>query len=54
MTFTLDNDVLTGSDNNYTNGFGVTWVSAELDTYDEDQLRQQVGRLLVVPAVRRG
>ena len=33
-TLTLKNDALTGSDNNYTNGLGVTWVSSELDHYD--------------------
>jgi lipid A 3-O-deacylase len=34
-TFTLENDVFTGSDNNYTNGLGVSWVSNAIDTYDE-------------------
>ena len=28
LTLTVENDVFTGSDNNYTNGLGVTWVSA--------------------------
>ena len=36
MTFTIDNDFLTGSDNNYTNGFGLSYVSAEIDSYGED------------------
>ena len=36
MTFTLDNDILTGSDDNYTNGFGLTYVSADIDSYGED------------------
>ena len=36
MTFALENDVLTSSDNNYTNGIGVSWVSDDLDTYDPD------------------
>ena len=30
LTLTVDNDVFTGSDNNYTNGLGVTWVSADV------------------------
>jgi lipid A 3-O-deacylase len=33
-TVTLENDALTGSDNNYTNGVGVSWVSRAIDTYD--------------------
>lgn len=34
LTLTLENDV-GSSDNNYTNGFGVTWVSNAIDTYEE-------------------
>ena len=45
LTLTVDNDVFTGSDNNYTNGLGVTWVSANLDTYDDDRLVSKWGRL---------
>jgi len=37
LTFTLDNDVFTGSDNNYTNGLGVTWVSPDVSTYEDDR-----------------
>jgi len=36
LTFALENDTLTGSDNSYTNGVGVTWVSSDLDSYDDD------------------
>ena len=36
LTVTLENDILTGSDNNYTNGVGITWVSNDLDSYDDD------------------
>ena len=36
FTFTLENDLLTGSDNNYTNGLGVSWVSSDVDSYSED------------------
>jgi lipid A 3-O-deacylase len=37
LTFTLDNDLFTGSDNNYTNGLGVTWVSPDVSTYGDDR-----------------
>jgi len=45
LTLTVDNDVFTGSDNNYTNGLGITWVSADLDSYDDDDLASKWGRL---------
>lgn len=35
LTLTIENDIWTGSDNNYTNGIGISWVSAELDTYED-------------------
>ena len=35
VTVTFENDTFTGSDNNYTNGIGVSWVSNALNTYDE-------------------
>ncbi len=34
LTLTIENDTWTGSDNNYTNGIGISWASADLDTYD--------------------
>jgi hypothetical protein len=37
LTMTLENDILTGSDNNYTNGVGFTWVSGDLANYDNDR-----------------
>ena len=37
LTVTLENDLLTGSDNNYTNGIGVSWVSSDLESYDDDK-----------------
>ena len=37
LTVTIENDNLTGSDNNYTNGIGVSWVSNDLDSYDDDK-----------------
>jgi hypothetical protein len=44
LTLTLENDLFTGSDNNYTNGLGVSWVSAPLDTYDGDQFVRNWGK----------
>lgn len=38
VTLTLENDLFTGSDNNYTNGIGLSWVSDAMDTYDECNL----------------
>lgn len=43
MTFTLENDTVTGSDNNYTNGLGVTWVSNDLDSYEDDRFVSEWG-----------
>ena len=37
LTITLENDLLTGSDNNYTNGSVFTWVSGDLESYDDDK-----------------
>jgi hypothetical protein len=37
LTLNLDNDLFTGSDNNYTNGLGVTWVSPDVSTYADDR-----------------
>ena len=42
-TVTLENDVFTSSDNNYTNGIGVSWVSNALDTYDERSIVRRWG-----------
>jgi hypothetical protein len=42
-TVTLENDVLTGSDNNYTNGLGVSWVSSAINTYDEGSFVRRWG-----------
>ena len=38
LTLTLENDAFTGSDNNYTNGLGFTWVSGAVDPADEGAL----------------
>ena len=42
-TLTVENDTFTGSDNNYTNGLGVTWVSKPIDTYEEPSLVRRWG-----------
>jgi hypothetical protein len=44
ITLTLENDVLTGSDNAYTNGLGVTWVSGDLASYDDQAFVRRWGR----------
>ena len=44
VTVTLENDTFTGSDNNYTNGLGVAWVSAALDTYDDKRFIRKWGK----------
>jgi hypothetical protein len=36
LTVTGENDVLTNSDNNYTNGGAITWVSSDIASYDDD------------------
>ena len=43
-TVTLENDKLTGSDNNYSNGIGLSWVSKPIDTYDEHSFVGRWGR----------
>ncbi|PKO31312.1 MAG: hypothetical protein CVU34_17800 [Betaproteobacteria bacterium HGW-Betaproteobacteria-7] len=35
LSITVENDFFTGSDNNYTNGIGVTWVSAAVAADDD-------------------
>jgi len=40
LTLTVENDVFTNSDNNYTNGVGVSWVSGAVDTQDDGFLGQ--------------
>jgi lipid A 3-O-deacylase len=43
-TVTLENDKLTGSDNNYSNGIGLSWVSKPIDTYGEHSIVGRWGR----------
>lgn len=40
LTLTVENDVFTGSDNNYTNGVGIAWVSGDIDPDDQGALGQ--------------
>ncbi len=35
FTLTLENDILSGSDNNYSNGFGFSWSTNEVEKYPE-------------------
>lgn len=44
-TLTLENDALTGSDNNYTHGLGLSWVSTELQRYDAQSPVRRWGEL---------
>lgn len=43
-TVTVENDVPDGSDNNYTNGVGLSWVSRPIDSYDEHSFVRRWGR----------
>jgi len=45
VTLTLENDVLTGSDDAYSNGLGATWVSNDLQAYDEHSFVRRWGRM---------
>ncbi|NJL59159.1 MAG: lipid A deacylase LpxR family protein, partial [Desulfobacteraceae bacterium] len=44
LTLIVENDCFTNSDNNYTNGVGISWVSAGLDTYDHESFLGKWGR----------
>jgi len=44
LTLTVENDTWTGSDNNYTNGVGISWVSSALDSYDDENFISKWGR----------
>ena len=44
LTFTVDNDVFTGSDNNYTNGLGDNVGISRTRTYDDDRFVSKWGR----------
>lgn len=44
VTLALENDTVTGSDDAYSNGFGATWVSGDLETYDDNAFVRRWGR----------
>lgn len=44
-TVALENDVFSGSDNDYTNGFAVSRTSRELSTYPEDSFHRRFARV---------
>jgi lipid A 3-O-deacylase len=44
LTFTVENDIFTSSDNNYTNGLGITWMSPAVDA-DDDSITGRWTRL---------
>jgi hypothetical protein len=55
LTLTIENDTFTGSDNNYTNGVGISWVSADLGTYDDQSFVSKWGRFWsFLPFVNNG
>jgi len=41
VALTVENDLFTGSDNNYTNGFGLTWQSDEYRQYAPDSFQRR-------------
>ncbi len=41
LTFTLENDGVVGTDNNYTHGVVLGWISGERSTYPDDALRRR-------------
>jgi len=41
----LENDVFTYSDNNYTNGIGISWMSNAVDTYNDRSFVRRWGNL---------
>ncbi|MBX2885594.1 MAG: lipid A deacylase LpxR family protein [Granulosicoccus sp.] len=45
VTFRLENDIFTGSDNQYTNGVAITWSSKPLDSYEQNSHRRRWGEL---------
>lgn len=45
VTLAVENDVLTGSDNAYTNGLGITWVSGDLANEEVSTLSRRWNRL---------
>lgn len=46
FVFTLENDVFTGSDSNYTNGLAFTWSTDDLSKYEAGSIVNSVARTL--------
>lgn len=44
-TLTVENDKFTGSDNNYSNGVGLSWTSDEISQYPEDSFARRFAEL---------
>lgn len=44
LSFTVENDIFTGSDNNYTNGVALSWSTNGLSRYDESSFVSKWGR----------
>ncbi|MEM9939220.1 MAG: lipid A deacylase LpxR family protein [Pseudomonadota bacterium] len=42
IVVTIENDIFTGSDNNYTNGFAATWTSDALSEYEKGSLPKRI------------
>lgn len=51
LTLTVENDVFTGSDNNYTNGIGIAWVSGAVDPRDDGFVSRWTGFWSFLPYV---
>ncbi|MEJ8569318.1 lipid A deacylase LpxR family protein [Elongatibacter sediminis] len=45
FTLTVENDKFTGSDNNYTNGVGLSWSSGDIASYEEGSLPRRWAEL---------
>lgn len=44
LTLTVENDIFTGSDNNYTNGLALAWATGPVETYEEGSFVRSWGR----------
>jgi lipid A 3-O-deacylase len=49
VTLTIENETFTGSDSNYTNGVGISWVSVDLDIYGGKSFLNNWGRFWAFP-----
>lgn len=52
IVVTIENDVFTGSDDSYSNGFSVSWISAEQNQYADDTITHNIiDKLAFLPGV---